>query len=246
MSVIPPSLNRDLRFYLSGPAPCPYLPAQIERKLFTRLSGDAAADKEINAALCRAGFRRSHDIVYRPACSACNACIPVRVPVRLLHLSRSQKRTAARNRDLVLTRIAPEPTDELSDLFFAYQRTRHGDSDMARMTRDDFDAMLREGQADTHLYLLRDEAGALKGCMIADSVGDGLSALYSFFDPEEPKRSLGTQLILSLVDAAQERALPFVYLGYWIAQSRKMAYKSHFRPLQYLGPHGWDWLETEA
>jgi arginine-tRNA-protein transferase len=244
MSIIPPGISRNLQFYLSGPLPCPYLPAQVERKLFTRLAeGDPALNADINATLCRAGFRRSHDVVYRPACNACNACIPVRIPVRLFAPSQSLRRIAARNRDLVWQRADIAPSDELFALFSAYQKGRHTDSDMARMTRSDFAAMLHEGQADTHLYQLRDGTGALKGCMIADHVGDGLSAVYSFFDPAEPKRSLGTQLILSLVAEAQARAWSFVYLGYWVAQSRKMAYKARFRPMQFLGTQGWDWLE---
>lgn len=249
MSIIPPGVSHALQFYLSGPMPCPYLPAQVERKLFTRLhpgdgEGEHALNAEINAALCRAGFRRSHAVVYRPACSSCSACIPVRIPTHLFAPSRSLRRVAAHNRDLSWQRAAAEPNDELFALFTAYQTSRHGDSDMARMTEDEFAAMLQEGRANTHLYQLRDAQGILKGCMIADHVGDGLSAVYSFFAPDEPHRSLGTQMILSLVAEAQAQRWPFVYLGYWVAQSRKMSYKSRFKPLQFLGPNGWDWLEA--
>lgn len=152
--------------------------------------------------------------------------------------SRAQRRVAAHNRDLIRQCADPVPTAELFALFSAYQRARHGDSDMARMSESDFAAMLQEGQADTRLFMLRD-GGALKGCMIADSVGDGLSAVYSFFSPLEPRRSLGTELILFLIDIAAARGLPFVYLGYWIESARKMAYKARFRPLQFLGPDGW-------
>ena len=246
MSIIPPGLTHSLQFYLSGPMPCPYLPAQVERKLFTRLDqGNAATNAEINAALCRVGFRRSHDVVYRPACSACSACIPVRIPVQIFAPSRSLRKVAAHNHDLHWERVASAPDDELFALFIAYQNSRHGDSDMARMTRDDFAAMLSEGQADTHLYQLRDKDGLLKGCVIADHVGDGLSAVYSFFAPDEARRSLGTFLILSLIEEAQRQRWPFVYLGYWVAQSRKMSYKSRFKPLQFLGPNGWGWLDEK-
>jgi arginine-tRNA-protein transferase len=244
MSIIPPGISRDLQFYLSGPLPCPYLPAQVERKLFARLtSDDVTANAEINAALCRAGFRRSHDVIYRPACNACNACIPVRIPASVFVPSRSLRRVVARNRDLHMSCNVSVPDQELFALFTAYQAERHGDSDMARMNEKDFTSMLCEGQADTHLYKLRDAHGVLKGCVIADHVNDGLSAVYSFFDPAEPQRSLGTQLILSLIAHAQLRAWPFVYLGYWVAESRKMAYKSRFKPMQFLGPNGWGWLE---
>ena len=114
---------------------------------------------------------------------------------------------------------------------------------MARMSAADFAAMLTEGRADTHLYLLRDSLNNLKGCIIADHVGDGLSAVYSFFAPQEAPRSLGTFLILSLVAEAQKRHWPFVYLGYWVAESRKMSYKTRFKPMQFLGPNGWDWID---
>ncbi|MGB9152231.1 MAG: arginyltransferase [Alphaproteobacteria bacterium] len=248
MSIIPPGVSHALQFYLSGPMPCPYLPAQVERKLFTRLSPASgeegrSVNAEINSALCRAGFRRSHAVVYRPACSACNACIPIRIPAHLFTPSRSLRRITARNRDLVWQRADTVPTPELFALFTAYQTARHGDSDMAHMSEDEFAAMLQEGQAGTHLYQLRDKAGILKACMIADHVGDGLSAVYSFFDPGEAHRSLGSQLILSLVDEAQKQRWPYVYLGYWVAESRKMSYKSRFKPLQFLGPNGWDWME---
>jgi len=242
MSVIPPGLSRLLQFYLSGPLPCPYLPGRVERKLFTRLTGEEATDTEINATLTRAGFRRSHDIVYRPACNECNACVPVRIPVHAFKPSRSLKRIAALNRDLTLEITGTNVTGEIYDLFMAYQSARHPDSDMARMSLDDFTHMLHEGEAATHVYQLRDPSGALAGVIITDHVSDGLSAVYSFFAPDMPRRSLGVQLILSLVTEAQRESLPYVYLGYWIAASRKMAYKARFKPLQGLGTQGWEWL----
>ncbi|MDP9127914.1 MAG: arginyltransferase [Pseudomonadota bacterium] len=242
MSVIPPGLSRLLQFYLSGPLPCPYLPGKVERKLFTRLTGDEAADIEINATLTRAGFRRSHDILYRPACNECNACVPVRIPVEGFKLSRSLRRIAAANSDLTLEVSRAGVTDEIFDLFMAYQLARHPDSDMARMSRQDFTHMLHEGESATHIYKLRDGAGTLMGGIITDHVRDGLSAVYSFFKPLEPRRSLGVQLILTLIDEARRQQWPYVYLGYWIAASRKMAYKTRFKPLQALGPQGWEWL----
>ena len=245
MSIIPPGLSRLLQFYLSGPLPCPYLPDRVERKLFTRLTGEPATDAEINATLTRAGFRRSHDIVYRPACPNCNACVPVRVPVRNFRPSRSLKRIAAANRALMLETVGTEVTSEQYRLFMAYQTARHPDSDMARMARTEFHNMLHEGEADTHIYQLRKDDGALIGGVITDHVNDGLSAVYSFFDPAEKRRSLGAQLILSLIGEAQRRNLSYVYLGYWISASRKMAYKARFRPLQALGPQGWDWIDGD-
>ncbi len=245
MSIIPPGLSRLLQFYLSGPLPCPYLPDQIERKLFTRLTGEASTDIEINATLTRAGFRRSHDIVYRPACPNCNACVPVRVPVRYFKPSRSLKRIASINRDLMLEIAGTDVTDEQFALFSAYQAARHPDSDMARMSRSEFINMLQEGEVDTRVYLLRHRGEELVGGIITDHVSDGLSAVYSFFSPHEPRRSLGAQLILSLIEEAKRRNLPYVYLGYWISGSRKMSYKARFRPLQALGPQGWEWLAED-
>jgi arginine-tRNA-protein transferase len=242
MSIIPPGLSRHLQFYLSGPLPCPYLPGRVERKLFTRLTGDEAMDVEVNATLTRAGFRRSHDIVYRPACSECNACVPVRIPVKAFRPSRSLKRIAALNRDLTLEIMPANVTDENYRLFMDYQSIRHPDSDMARMSFTDFAHMLHEGEAATHIYQLRESSGALKAAIITDDVSDGLSAVYSFFAPDQPRRSFGIQLIRILIDEAARRDLPYVYLGYWIAGSRKMAYKSRFRPMQALGPQGWEWL----
>ncbi|MFA5040363.1 MAG: arginyltransferase [Bdellovibrionales bacterium] len=244
MTMMPSEDLINLRFYLSGPLPCPYLPAQVERKLFTYLRSDNGKNAEINGALCRAGFRRSQDIVYRPACEACNACIPVRVPVGAFLLTRSLRRVLARNDDLSWEQLPLQTSADLFSLFCAYQKARHGDSDMVHMAEEDFAAMLCEGQADTRLYGLRGADGVLKGCILADRVGDGLSAVYSFFTPDEPHRSLGTMLILSLIGEARNQGLPFVYLGYWIAAARKMSYKSRFQPMQVLNRDGWTWLEN--
>ncbi len=251
MSIIAPGLSRLLQFYLSGPMPCPYLPDRVERKLFARLNGEDAPDREVNATLTRAGFRRSHDIVYRPACPSCKACLPVRIPVAAFRPSRSLRRIAARNRDLTLHIADTALTDETYELFMAYQTGRHPDSDMAQMTRADIAAMLQEGAVDTRVYQLRgpapdDALGPLMGGIIADQVKDGLSAVYSFFRPDAPRRSLGAQLILTLIAEAARQELPYVYLGYWIREARKMSYKIRFHPLQSLGPQGWDWLEPPA
>jgi len=243
MSIIPPGLSRHLQFYLSGPLPCPYLPGRVERKLFTRLTGDEAMDVEVNATLTRAGFRRSHDIVYRPACSECNACVPVRIPVRTFTPSRSLRRITSVNRDLTLEITGANVTDENYKLFLAYQSTRHPDSDMARMSFEEFAHMLHEGEAATHIYQLRDSSSALTAAIITDDVSDGLSAVYSFFAPDQPRRSLGIQLIQTLIGEAARQHLPYVYLGYWIAASRKMAYKARFQPMQALGMQGWEWVK---
>lgn len=244
MSIIPP-LHRPLQqFYRSGPMPCPYLPGRVERKLFTRISGMHAV--EVNSTLSRAGFRRSHDIVYRPVCPNCQACVPVRIPVARFIPGRSLRRVQRDNSDLT-ARLAPaSATSEQYRLFINYQNARHDDSDMARMAMGDFVAMIDEGRADTSLLEVRDAKNRLVGAMLTDRLEDGYSAVYSFFDVERESRSLGSFLILSLIRQALAEGLPHVYLGYWIADSRKMTYKTRFQPLEALGPDGWRPLDLAA
>lgn len=217
--------------------PCPYLPGRVERKLFTRLNG--ATSCEVNSTLSRAGFRRSHDIVYRPVCPACTACVPVRVPVASFSLSRSMRKVVNRNADLRAREVPAVATLEQYKMFMRYQASRHGESDMARMSLADFTGMIDEGRTDTALLEVRDERERLLGIMLTDRVSDGYSAVYSFFDPDHPRRSLGSFLILSLIFHARAEGLPFAYLGYWIAGSRKMAYKARFQPMEALGREGW-------
>lgn len=243
MSVIQPQHRPLQQFFRSGPMPCPYLPGKVERKLFTRLLGPWSA--EVNSTLSRAGFRRSHDIVYRPVCPNCQACVPVRIAVEAFEATRSQKRVAKLNHNLVLGETPAIATAEQYRLFANYQNSRHGDSDMARMAMGDFAAMIDEGRADTSLFEARDGDGRLVGCMLTDRLSDGFSAVYSFYDAEQERRSLGTHMILCLIERARAEQLPYVYLGYWIRQSRKMAYKARFRPLEALGPDGWYRLSDE-
>lgn len=225
-------------FYYSAEQPCPYLPAHTERKLFTRLPDDPAQAVVLNGALTSAGFRRSHDVVYRPACAACQACVPVRVIVRDFAPSRSQARAWRRNQAL---RFASEATltDEFYDLFRRYQAARHDDSDMVQMTATEFTSMVTDGSAALELLALRDAAGRLQGVLLADALPDGFSAIYSFYEPEPAQRGLGTFLVLQLIALARQRALPYVYLGYWIAASRKMRYKALFQPQERLTATGW-------
>ncbi|HYC05489.1 MAG TPA: arginyltransferase [Azospirillaceae bacterium] len=237
MSVIPPPYRPLQQFFRSGPMPCPYLPGRIERKLFTRLSGPQAA--EVNSTLSRAGFRRSHDIVYRPVCPGCNACVPVRIPVAEFAPNRTMRKIRKANTDLTFTPAPASATVEQYGVFAAYQDARHGDSDMSRMSLADYTAMVEEGRVDTLVFELRDAEGQLRGGLLTDRLADGYSAVYSFYDPADVRRSLGTQMILSLVEAARAANLPYVYLGYWIDGSRKMAYKARFRPLEQLSRDGW-------
>lgn len=237
MSAIDIPRKPVLQFFRSGALPCPYLPGRVERKLFARLSTYNAA--AVNAVLTQAGFRRSHDIIYRPVCPNCSACLPVRIPVKRYSPSRSMRRIIRRNADLTFSIAPATATVKQFELFTRYQQARHGDSDMARMGLTDYVAMVDEGRANTELLEARDSEGELIGVMLVDRLPDGFSAVYSFFDPDEADRSLGCQLILSLVEEAAASDLDYVYLGYWIEESRKMAYKTRFQPLEILGPRGW-------
>jgi arginine-tRNA-protein transferase len=224
-------------FYRTAALPCPYLPGRVERKLITELAGPEAVS--FYNALSRAGFRRSHHLAYRPACAGCAACVPVRIPVADFVASRSLRRIERSNRALAIRVAESQATLEHYRLFVRYQRSRHGKSDMASMTFGDFRAMIEDSPVISRLVELRDGERGLLGTCLVDVLDDGLSAVYSFFDPEEPRRSLGTYLIMALVGESLRRGLPYAYLGYWIAESRKMSYKARFRPLEGLGPEGW-------
>lgn len=224
-------------FYRTASFPCPYIPGRFERKLVTELSGRGALD--FYNALSRAGFRRSHHLAYRPACAGCAACVPVRIPIADFRPSRSLRRIQKVNADLSACVVATDASLEQFRLFQRYQRSRHADSDMASMTFGDFRAMMEDSPVMSRLVELRDGAGTCRGGCLVDVLDDGLSAVYSFFDPDESRRSLGTLLVLALIEAARQAGLPYAYLGYWIAESRKMAYKARFRPLEALGPDGW-------
>lgn len=243
MSHTPDALSH-LTFYLTRPAPCPYLEGQVEQKIFTRLSGDAQSDYFLNSSMNQHGFRRSQTMIYRPACPACMACVPVRIRLADFALTRSLRRTHNHNTDLTAQILHVEKADQFFDLFRLYQARRHGDSDMASMTRDDYLAMMQEGGANTSLLTLNSKDGSTLAVMQFDHLHHGTSAVYSFYDPAQSARSLGTELILCLIEHTQEQHKPYVYLGYWIKECRKMAYKSAFPALERLGPNGWNaWKE---
>lgn len=232
-----PLLVPPQHFFRTAALPCPYIPGRTERKLVTELAGRHAA--AFYNGLSRAGFRRSHHLAYRPACVGCSACVPVRIPVADFIESRSLRRIRNLNRDLRVRSIEPDATLEEYRLFLRYQRSRHADSDMATMSFGDYRAMIEDSPVETRLIELRGSDAALLGECLFDPLDDGLSAVYSFYAPEIGKRSLGTFLVLMLVDEARRRRLPYVYLGYWIGESPKMAYKARFRPLEALQPQGW-------
>ena len=235
-------LRRPDRFFFGTRGlPCPYLPERTERKVVTDLSGPDAAD--LYERLSRAGFRRSHSLAYRPACPGCEACVPVRIPVAGFVPSASFGRIAKANVDLEAHDSPAHATIDQFRLFTRYQRSRHAGGEMSGMTYDDYRAMVEETPVESHLVEYRTRDGALMAAMLADRLADSLSAVYSFFDPAESKRSLGIYMVLWLIERARAEGLPYVYLGYWIADSRKMSYKSRFRPIEGLGPSGWVTLD---
>lgn len=233
-----------VQFRHSSAMPCPYLPGRIERQLYAELGGPAPS--EIFRRLSLAGFRRSHHIIYRPACPGCNRCVPVRVDVKNFRWTQSWRRILRRNADLVAEDAGLDITDEQYRLFRRYMRSRHGDGDMAVMDRRDYSSMVLSSPIETGLVEFRDGAGDLTAACLTDRLPDGLSAVYSFFDPAQNRRSLGSFMVLWLIEEARRQDLSHVYLGFWIENSPKMAYKERFQPLQAFGPEGWTDLPDDS
>ncbi len=236
--------ERPIPFFTTTPSPCPYIPGRVERKLVTELDGGQA--EALHDALSQAGFRRSHRIIYVPACPDCSACVPVRVPVERFRAGRNLRRVWNRNSDLTLVDRPAEAREDHFHLFREYELARHGEGDMACMDFRDYQAMVEETPVQTWLMEAHHPEAGLVGVCLADELGDGLSAVYSFFAPGMERRSLGSFLILCLIERARALGLPHVYLGFWIAESRKMAYKARFRPLEGFGPDGWHDLASDA
>jgi len=240
--------SRDTpQFYLTAPSPCPYLPGREERKVFTHLVGEKAG--ELNDLLTHGGFRRSQSIAYRPACEGCRACLSIRVLADEFRPSRNLRRVLARNRDIIGEMRVSMPTSEQYSVFRAYLDSRHRDGGMADMTVLDYAMMVEDSHVDTRVveYRLRDpdsgftgrSSGPLYAVALTDVLSDGLSMVYSFYDPDYRDRSLGTLMVLDHITRARHMGLPYVYLGYWVEGSRKMDYKGRFMPQQRLMPDGW-------
>jgi arginine-tRNA-protein transferase len=239
------SLDAPPRFlFRTPPMPCPYLAGQVERHLFAEIAGPDA--EETYDALSRAGFRRSHRVAYRPACPGCGACVPVRVAVDRFLPSRSQRRVARANGDVAAREAPPIATAEQFRLFSRYQHSRHGDGEMARMGFEDYRSMVEDSAVGTSIVEFRSPDGMLIAACLFDRLADGVSAVYSFFDPDHNARGLGTHAVLWLIDRARGEQRPHAYLGYWIADSRKMAYKARFQPLQALVAGAWRDLPQDA
>lgn len=240
------------QFFITAPAPCPYLPGKLERKVFTHLI--SAEAQQLHDTLSQGGFRRSQNIAYRPACEGCSACVSVRIPVARFSWKRPFRRAWRANSDLTAHIVPPKATGEHYALFRRYIDARHGDGGMADMTVLDFAAMVEETFVKTRLveYRLKPEItlagpdhrkGRLVAVALSDVLQDGISMIYSFFDPALAARSLGTYMILEHIDRAQRAGLSYVYLGYWVPGSAKMDYKARFLPQERLLREGWTVVE---
>jgi len=227
-------------FFSTPPAPCPYLENRMERKIVTLLAGEDP--DHLHNALSLAGFRRSQDLAYRPACEGCNACIPIRVNTRGFEASRSQRRIWSKNRTLKAIEKPALASLEHFDLFRKYLNSRHADGGMADMNYNDYQAMVEDSPVKSGLVEFRKDDGTLFAVCLTDQMDDGLSLVYSYYDPEEEKRSPGSFIILWHILQARYLAMPYVYLGYWIAESPKMAYKKRFQPVEILTKEGWQQL----
>ncbi len=237
------------RFFVTSPAPCPYLPGRTERKVFTELKG-ANAD-QLNEALGRIGFRRSQTVAYRPSCLDCQACVSVRVVASEFKPSATQRRNLRRNSGLIATECRPWATDEQYNLLLKYLTARHPEGGMAAMDEMDYADMVEHTPVTSYVIEYREadengEPGRLVGACLTDRQGDGLSMIYSFYDPDYKDRSgLGNYIILDHIRRAAEEQLPFVYLGYWVEGSPRMQYKVRYRPLEKLGRDGWQRFTEE-
>jgi arginine-tRNA-protein transferase len=233
------------QFYLTAPQPCAYLEGREERKVFTTLNGSTAVS--VNNALSHKGFRRSQSVIYRPACVGCSACMSIRIPVRAFRPSRAQRRILGRNAGTTRRPCEAWATEAQFALFRRYLNKRHADGGMADMDAFDYASMVDETPVNTMVIEYTEEVRAEDGeggtrlvaACLSDVLGDGLSMVYSFFDPALSGRSLGGFMILDHIAMAREMGLAYVYLGYWVAGSRKMDYKIGYRPFELCDGASW-------
>lgn len=228
------------QFYVTAPQPCPYLADRMERKLFTALQGENA--EKLNNSLSQQGFRRSQNVLYRPSCSDCSACLSARIDVAKFSANKSQRRTIRRNAGLLRRATSPWATEEQYALFRSYLDARHASGGMADMDVFEFAAMIEETPIRSRVIEYSDPAQAgLVAVSLTDVLEDGVSMVYSFYAPDRPRASLGTYMILDHIEIAREADLPYVYLGYWVPGSPKMGYKARFSGIEVY--HGGEWHE---
>ena len=224
------------QFYVTAPQPCPYLVGRMERKLFTALQGEHA--QRLNDTLSKQGFRRSQNVLYRPSCAECSACLSARIRVADFQPSKTQRRILRRTGHLRRNATSPWATEDQFTLFRRYLDSRHADGGMADMDIFEFAAMIEETPIKSRVIeytrpaLAGEHARPLAAVCLTDVFDDGLSMVYSFYDPDLADMSLGTHIILDHIAIAREAGLPYVYLGYWVPGSKKMGYKAGFSAVE--------------
>ena len=236
------------RFFVTSPSPCPYLPGKQERKVFTELAGPHAG--ELNDALGRIGFRRSQGVAYRPSCAGCSACVSVRVVTPEFRPNATQRKLLRRHDDLQVSACRAWATDEQYQLLRRYLSTRHPTGGMAGMDEEDYADMVEHSPVNSLIIEYREPRphgrGRLVAACLTDRQADGLSMIYSFFAADDADRpGLGNFVIMDHILRAREAGLPYVYLGYWVKGSPRMAYKTRYRPIEVLGPAGWRRMAEE-
>jgi len=231
------STLQTLRFFATPEHECSYLPEERARTLFVDPQADIDAD--IYAQLTDMGFRRSGTHIYRPHCLACNACISVRIPAYEFKMSKSQKRIWNKNRDLNVETIAPTLTAEIYDLYERYIRERHADGDMYPPSPSQFSGFLADSNQESWFHLIRNRENRLVGVAVSDTLLQGSSAVYTFYDPLEESRSIGTFAVLWQLMQLKEHRGGHLYLGYWVKACRKMSYKARYYPMEKLYQGVW-------
>ncbi|MCP5039133.1 MAG: arginyltransferase [Rhodobacteraceae bacterium] len=238
------------QFYVTAPQSCPYLDGRQERKLFTALQGEHAT--KLNDTLSKQGFRRSQNVLYRPSCAECNACLSARIKVADFVPSKSQRRVEKRNNDLTRRARSPWASEDQYALFRAYLDDRHAEGGMADMDVFEFAAMIEETPVKSRVIEYTtapadgEARGGLSAVCLTDVLDDGISMVYSFFAPERRATSLGTYVILDHIRIAREAGLPYVYLGYWVPGSPKMDYKSRFSALEIYRCGDWQAMDDKV
>jgi leucyl-tRNA---protein transferase len=231
------------QFYVTAPQPCPYLDGRMERKLFTALQGDQA--QRLNDSLSKQGFRRSQNVLYRPSCAECSACLSARIRVADFKPNRTQRKVMKAAGHLRRNATSPWATEDQYALFRRYLDARHADGGMADMDVFEFAAMVEETPIKSRVIeytrpaLKGERSAPLVAVSLTDVFDDGVSMVYSFYDPDFNALSLGTYAILDHIEIAREAGLPYVYLGYWVPGSRKMGYKAGFSALEIFKAGEW-------